>query len=75
MVPRIGRCQLEATRPAVDVRNVIWLATSNIGDSLVFEHHDARVDPSVQHSREEYVKLMAAMRASVSERLGVSNLS
>lgn len=67
-----GRCQLEPSKPFADVRNVIWIGTSNIGDELVLTNHDERQDPEVSMSRQEYVRLMGQLRGKVSERLGVS---
>ncbi|PPQ84066.1 hypothetical protein CVT25_003669 [Psilocybe cyanescens] len=72
----LGRCSFEAGSRHVDVRNVIWLGTSNIGHDLVFQHREARKNPdSESMSREEYVELMALLRPRVSERLGASVLS
>ncbi|KAG6900667.1 hypothetical protein C0993_005900 [Termitomyces sp. T159_Od127] len=70
-----GRCTFEANGRLVDTRNVIWLGTSNIGQDLVFEHHDARALPHEQMSKGEYTELMAILRPRVSERLGASMLS
>ncbi|OBZ69316.1 hypothetical protein A0H81_10962 [Grifola frondosa] len=70
-----GNCSFEAGRRHVNVSQVIWLATSNIGHDLVFEHQKSRQDPAMQMSREEYVDLMALLRPRVSERLGASLLS
>jgi ATP-dependent Clp protease ATP-binding subunit ClpA len=67
----LGRCAFEANGRHVDVRNVVWLGTSNIGHDLVFEHHEARARPDEVMSREEYVELMGLLRPRVSERLGV----
>lgn len=66
-----GRCSFEAGSRHVDVRNVIWLGTSNVGQELVFDHHAARAEPETLMSREEYVQLMALLRPRVSEQLGV----
>ncbi|TFK36353.1 hypothetical protein BDQ12DRAFT_725115 [Crucibulum laeve] len=71
----LGRCSFESNSRHIDVRNVIWLGTSNIGHDLVFEHRDARQRPEDLMSREEYVELMALLRPRVSERLGASVLS
>ncbi|PPQ63277.1 hypothetical protein CVT24_006802 [Panaeolus cyanescens] len=68
----IGRCAFEASSRHVDVRNVIWLGTSNIGHDLVFQHRDARRNPDELMSREDYVELMGLLRPRVSERLGAS---
>ena len=67
----LGRCAFEANGRHVDVQNVIWLGTSNVGHDLVFEHHEARAQPDEVMSREEYVELMGLLRPRVSERLGV----
>ncbi|KAG6817779.1 hypothetical protein H0H87_003187 [Tephrocybe sp. NHM501043] len=70
-----GRCTFEAHGRLVDVRNVVWLGTSNIGQDLVFEHHNAHVQPNELMSKTEYTELMALLRPRVSERLGTSMLS
>ncbi|KAG6849541.1 hypothetical protein H0H93_007629 [Arthromyces matolae] len=70
-----GRCTFEANGRLVDVRNVIWLGTSNIGHDLVFEHHHARLNPDELMTKSEYAELMALLRPRVSERLGASMLS
>ncbi|KAG6906517.1 hypothetical protein DXG01_013482 [Tephrocybe rancida] len=70
-----GRCTFEANGRLVDVRNVVWLGTSNIGQDLVFEHHNARALPDELMSKGEYTELMALLRPRVSERLGTSILS
>ena len=67
----LGRCAFEASNRHVDVRNVIWLGTSNIGHDLVFQHMETQKDPEQLMSREEYVKLMALLRPRVSQQLGV----
>ncbi|EIN07081.1 P-loop containing nucleoside triphosphate hydrolase protein [Punctularia strigosozonata HHB-11173 SS5] len=71
----MGRCAFEAGRRHVDVRNVIWLATSNIGQELIFEHHSSRREQEFSMTREEYLDLMASLRPQVSGRLGTSLLS
>lgn len=67
----LGRCAFEANGRHVDVRNVVWLGTSNIGHDLVFEHHEARAQPDEVMPREEYVALMGLLRPRVSKGLGV----
>ena len=67
----LGRCAFEAGARHIDVKNVIWLGTSNIGHDLVFQHRDSRKNSEEPMSREEYVELMALLRPKVSERLGV----
>ncbi|KAF4615198.1 hypothetical protein D9613_002613 [Agrocybe pediades] len=71
----LGRCSFEAGSRHVDVKNVIWLGTSNIGHDLVFQHAASRKNPEEPMSREEYVALMGLLRPKVSERLGTSLLS
>ena len=67
----LGRCSFEANKRHVDVRNVIWLGTSNIGHDLVFQHQETRSNPEQLMSREEYIKLMALLRPKISKQLGV----
>lgn len=67
-----GRCSPEAGKRHIDVRNVIWLGTSNIGDDLVFEYNTSRQDPEASTTREEYLELTGLLRPRVSARLGVS---
>jgi hypothetical protein len=67
----LGRCVFEGNSRHIDVRNVVWLGTSNIGQDLVFEHYKARAQPEEVISRDEYVELMGLLRPRVSERLGV----
>ncbi|KAF9010302.1 P-loop containing nucleoside triphosphate hydrolase protein [Hymenopellis radicata] len=71
----LGRCSFEANSMNVDVRNVVWLGTSNIGHDLVFDYHDSLKHPNQTMSRAEYVGLMSQLRPRVSERLGASVLS
>ena len=67
-----GRCSPEAGKRHIDVRNVIWLGTSNIGHDLVFDYNESRSNPEAPTTREEYVELMGLLRPRVSARLGVS---
>ena len=67
----LGRCAFDASKRHVDVRNVIWLGTSNIGHDLVFQHQETRSNPEQLMSREEYIKLMALLRPKISKQLGV----
>jgi ATP-dependent Clp protease ATP-binding subunit ClpA len=67
----LGRCAFEASKRHIDVRNVIWLGTSNIGHDLVFQHLESRSQPEQLMSREEYISLMALLRPKVSKQLGV----
>lgn len=71
----LGRCLFEAGNRHIDVHNVVWLGTSNIGHDLVFKHHESRAHPDKLMAREEYVELMGLLRPLVSERLGVSTLA
>jgi ATP-dependent Clp protease ATP-binding subunit ClpA len=56
------------------MRQVIWVATSNIGAELVAEHDASRMEPDASLTRPEYVGLMGQTRQQASERLGVSTL-
>jgi ATP-dependent Clp protease ATP-binding subunit ClpA len=67
----LGRCAFEANKRHIDVRNVIWLGTSNIGHDLVFQDLESRNKPEQLMSREEYLNLMALLRPKVSKQLGV----
>ncbi|KAH7909866.1 P-loop containing nucleoside triphosphate hydrolase protein [Hygrophoropsis aurantiaca] len=71
----LGRCSLEAGKRHVDVRNVVWLGTSNIGHDLVFQYHESRSDPDAPMTREEYSDLTSQLRPRVSQCLGASLLS
>jgi len=71
----LGRCSPEAGKRHIDVRNVIWLGTSNIGEDLVFDYNASRLDPDVVTTRDEYIELMGLLRPRVSARLGASLLS
>ncbi|RXW14370.1 hypothetical protein EST38_g11489, partial [Candolleomyces aberdarensis] len=57
-----GRCSFEAKSRHVDVRNVIWLCTSNIGQDLIFDHWTAREKPLEMLSRQEFLDLVALLR-------------
>ncbi|KAJ7481068.1 hypothetical protein B0H11DRAFT_2232981 [Mycena galericulata] len=70
-----GRCSFEANSRHIDVRNVVWLGTSNIGHDVVSEHHSSRARPDELMSREEYVQLMNMVREPVSKHMGASVLS
>ncbi|KAJ7080411.1 P-loop containing nucleoside triphosphate hydrolase protein [Mycena belliarum] len=70
-----GRCSFEASSRPIDVRNVIWLGTSNVGHDVVAEHHAARSLPDEVMSRDEYVRLMNLVREPVSKHMGPSVLS
>ena len=67
----LGRCAFDASKRHIDVRNVIWLGTSNIGHDLVFQHQETRSNPEQLMSREEYINLMALLRPKISKQLGV----
>jgi len=71
----LGRCIFEAKGRPVDVRNVVWLGTSNVGHDLVFEHHEARPRPDELMSKDEYRDLVGLLRPRASQRLGVSRMS
>ncbi|KAK7038237.1 C3H1-type domain-containing protein [Favolaschia claudopus] len=69
-----GRCSLEANSRPIDVRNVVWIGTSNVGTAIVSEQHANR-DHDELMSREEYLKLMNLVREPVSQHMGASVLS
>ncbi|KAK1230617.1 hypothetical protein PQX77_006289 [Marasmius sp. AFHP31] len=76
LVPwEFGRCTFEANSRTIDVRNVIWVGTSNIGQDIIFSYHESRHRPDEPMSREEYVELMGIVRPRVSDQLGASVLS
>lgn len=61
-----GRCSLPAELRQIDVRQVIWLGTSNIGHDLVLES-------GKNITREEYLELVQLLRPGISHSLGVRN--
>ncbi|KAI0313123.1 P-loop containing nucleoside triphosphate hydrolase protein [Amylostereum chailletii] len=71
----LGRCSPKAGDRHIDVRNVVWLGTSNVGHDLVFEYQDSLQRGDATMSRKEYVELTDRLRPRVSERLGASILS
>ena|SRR5712691_2737432 len=68
-----GCCSLLADRRHVDVRQVIWLGTSNIGHELIFEFCGSLSGTNV--TREGYLKLAQLLRPYVSQGLGVRKIS
>jgi len=66
-----GRCSLLAGHRQVDVRQVIWLGTSNIAHDLVFEYCGSL--PGKNITREEYLELAQQLRPGISHSLGVRN--
>ena len=71
----LGRCPVESGKRHIDVRKVIWMATSNLGQEIVFEYDDSRDEPGNDMARDEYLELMAVLRPCVTEKLGVSHSS
>ncbi|KAF8624122.1 hypothetical protein AX15_006031 [Amanita polypyramis BW_CC] len=71
----LGRCSIEAGSRHVDVRNVVWLGTSNIGHDMILKYQNTREHPEEPTSQQEYTELMGLLRPKVSERLGASVLS
>lgn len=65
---------MEAGKRHVDARNVIWLATSNVGHELVSEYHEKRAEPDERMSREDYLELTGMLRPRVSHCLGVRSI-
>lgn len=74
---RPGRCSPQAGDRHIDVRNVIWIGTSNIGHDTVFQYQSSlpSFNTSTTMSRKDYVRLADLLRPKVSERLGASLLS
>ncbi|KAF9069160.1 P-loop containing nucleoside triphosphate hydrolase protein [Rhodocollybia butyracea] len=76
LVPwELGRCTFEANSRTIDVRNVIWVGTSNIGNDVILNYHESRQQPEEMLTRDEYVELMGILRPHVSDQLGASVLS
>jgi ATP-dependent Clp protease ATP-binding subunit ClpA len=67
----LGRCSLNAEDRHIDVRNVIWIGTSNVGHDVVFNHEVSSRDPDGTMSRNDYLKLIDTLRPMASDRLGV----
>lgn len=65
---------MESSDRQLNVQNVIWLGTSNIGNDLIFQFQESRRQPEEVMSREEYLEVMGLLRPKVSERLGVRDL-
>ncbi|KAH9005022.1 P-loop containing nucleoside triphosphate hydrolase protein [Lactarius hatsudake] len=66
----IGRCSPKTGHRPIDVRQVVWLGTSNIGHDLVFEFCETSLGTGVNH--EEYLQLMQLLRPQLSRCLGAS---
>lgn len=66
----LGRCSLEQKKHT-DTCQVIWIATSNLGQKLIAEHVQQWKHPDGPPSRNEYIQLATAIRRSISEVLGV----
>jgi hypothetical protein len=64
-----GRCSPLADRHHIDVRQVIWLSTSNIGHELIFEFPGSLSVTGM--TREGYLELAQLLRPSISQSLGV----
>ncbi|KAI0273501.1 P-loop containing nucleoside triphosphate hydrolase protein [Gloeopeniophorella convolvens] len=74
LVPwELGRCSPQAGHRHIDVRQVIWLGTSNLGHDLVFEFCETLASKSV--NRDEYSELVRLLRPRISQSLGASLLS
>lgn len=67
----LGRCSIDAGSRHIDVRNVVWLGTSNIGHDMILKYQEARKCPQEPFCQEEYAEMMGLLRPRVSERLGV----
>ena len=66
-----GRCSLPGDYRQIDVRQVIWLGTSNIGHDLVFEFCGTSSGTNI--TKEEYLELAQLLRPGISHSLGVRN--
>ncbi|KAI0005909.1 P-loop containing nucleoside triphosphate hydrolase protein [Russula compacta] len=66
----LGRYSPLTDHHQVDVRQVIWLGTSNIGHDLVFEFCGSLSGTKV--TREEYLELAQLLRPRISQNLGAS---
>jgi len=66
----LGYCSPLVDRHRIDVRQVIWLGTSNIGHELIFEFCGSL--PGTNVTREEYRELAQLLRPIVSQGLGAS---
>jgi len=64
----------EAKRP-IDVRKVIWIGTSNVGQDLIFDYQEMRSNPDLPMPRDEYKDLTRLLRPNASQRIGASLLS
>ncbi|KIM79757.1 hypothetical protein PILCRDRAFT_98157 [Piloderma croceum F 1598] len=71
----LGRCSVKTGKRHIDVRNVIWLGTSNVGEDLVFDYDASRHNPETATTREEYIELISLLRPRVSAQSGASLLS
>ncbi|KAI0306690.1 P-loop containing nucleoside triphosphate hydrolase protein [Multifurca ochricompacta] len=65
-----GTCSPRAGHRHIDVRQVVWLGTSNIGHDFVFEFCETSSGMSVSHG--EYLELARLVRPRVSQSLGAS---
>ncbi|KAF8582296.1 P-loop containing nucleoside triphosphate hydrolase protein [Ramaria rubella] len=70
----IGRCSLEQKKHT-DTSQAIWIATSNLGQQLIFEHVKQWGHPDTPPTRVEYTQLATAVRRRIAEVLGASLLS
>lgn len=70
IIKTLGRCSLEQKKHT-DTCQVIWIATSNLGQKLIAEHVQQWKQPDGPPSRNEYIQLATAIRRSISEVLGV----
>ncbi|GJJ12329.1 hypothetical protein Clacol_006570 [Clathrus columnatus] len=70
----IGRCSLEQKKHT-DTSQVIWIATSNLGQKIIAEHVQQWKHPDVPPNRNEYIQLGTAIRRSISDILGAPLLS
>lgn len=67
-----GRCSLPGDHRQIDVRQVIWLGTSNIGHDLVLEFCGSSSGTNI--TKEDYLELAQLLRPGISHSLGVRNI-
>ena len=65
-----GRCSLEQKKHT-DTSQVIWIATSNLGQKIIAEHIEHWGHPDTPPTRGEYTQLATAIRRHIAEVLGV----
>jgi len=70
----IGRCSLEQKKHT-DTSQILWIATSNLGQKIILEHVAQWNHPDTPPNRAEYSQLATSIRRSIAETLGASLMS